>query len=158
MCLRLLVPLPWAARTWTLPVRTALAPAARYDPEQGRRHPTLTAWARPLLQVVRRWGPERALVVVADSTDAALDRRAACQSWTHPVTRSTRWRLDAALSAPPPPRRPGQRGRPRRTGPWWQPRAASAADPHPAWTTVTVAPWEGPGARTVAVVAAPAVW
>src|SRR5438094_880534 len=82
----LLVPIPWAARTWALPFLTALAPSERYDQEQGRRHKTLTDWARQLLRTVRRWWPDRALVVVADSTYAALDLLAACQSWAHPVT------------------------------------------------------------------------
>ncbi len=55
-CLRLVVPIPWAARTWVLPVLTALAPAARDHRERGQRHKTLTDWARQLLLVVRRWG------------------------------------------------------------------------------------------------------
>jgi hypothetical protein len=46
VCLRLLVRIPWAARTWALPVLTALAPSERYDREQGRRHKSLTDWAR----------------------------------------------------------------------------------------------------------------
>ena len=122
VCLMLLVPIPWAARTWALPVLTALAPSERYDREQGRRHKTLTDWARQLLLVVRRWWPERAIVAVADSTYAALEFLAACRSWRTPVTVVTRLRLDAALYAPAPPRRPGQIGRPRLQG-------TAAADP-----------------------------
>src|SRR5919112_3790541 len=68
VCLMLLVPIPWAARTWALPVLTTLAPSERYDREQGRRHKSLTDWARQLLLVVRRCWPERAIVAVADST------------------------------------------------------------------------------------------
>src|SRR5438045_1602180 len=57
VCLMLLVPIPWAARTWALPVLTALAPSERYDAERGRRHKTITDWARQLLLTVRRWWP-----------------------------------------------------------------------------------------------------
>jgi hypothetical protein len=74
----LLVPIPWAGRTWALPVLSALAPSARFDATRGRRHKALTDWARQLLRVVRRWWPERAIVAVADSGYAALTFLAAC--------------------------------------------------------------------------------
>jgi hypothetical protein len=88
-----------------------LAPSERYDREHGRQHKALTDWARQLLLVVRRWWPDRALIAVADSTYAALEFLAACQSWARPVTVVTRLRLDAALYLPAPPRYPGQRRR-----------------------------------------------
>src|SRR5207302_4180599 len=116
ICLLLLVPIPFAARTWALPVLTALAPSARYDATRGRPHKTITDWARQLLLVVRRWWPDRAIVVDADSTYAAQDFLAACAAWRTPLTVVTRLRLDAALYAPAPPRQPGQRGRPRLKG------------------------------------------
>ncbi len=59
VCVMLLVPIPWAGRTWALPVLTALAPSERYDREHGRRHKALTDWAGQLLLVVRRWWPDR---------------------------------------------------------------------------------------------------
>jgi hypothetical protein len=158
VCLMLLVPIPWAARTWALPFLTALAPSERYDHEQGRHHKTLTDWARQLLRTVRHWWPDRLIVAVADSTYAALELLAACQSWAQPVILITRLRLDAALYEPAPPRRPGQRGRPRRKGKRLPTLAAIAADPHTAWAPVTVARWYGCGARTVEVVSATAVW
>src|SRR5512134_4202363 len=86
LSLMLLVPIPWAGRTWALPVLTALAPSERHDTERGRRHKTLTDWARQLLLVVRRWWPQRAIVAVADSTYAALEFLAACRAWRAPVT------------------------------------------------------------------------
>ena len=158
VCLMLLVPIPWAARTWALPVLTALAPSERHDVERGRRHKTLTDWARQLLLVVRRWWPERAIVAVADSTYAALEFLAACRAWCTPVTIVTRLRLDAALYAPAPPRRAGQIGRPRLKGPRQPTLAAVAADPHTRWTEQTVAQWYGSGPRTVAITSATAVW
>jgi hypothetical protein len=153
-----LVPIPWAARTWALPVLTALAPAERHDSERGRRHKTLTDWARQLLLVVRRWWPERAIVAVADSTYAALEFLAACRSGRAPVTVVTRLRLDAALYAPAPPRRPCQIGRPRLKGPRQPTLAAVAADPRTLWTELTVAQWYGAGERTVEIASATAVW
>ena len=106
VCLMLLVPIPWATRTWVLPILTPLVPSERYDRERGQRHKSLTDWARQMLLMVRHWWPERAIVAVADSTDAALEFLAACRSWSTPITIATRLRLDAALYAPAPPRRP----------------------------------------------------
>ncbi|MDP9363111.1 MAG: transposase, partial [Chloroflexota bacterium] len=97
VCLMLLVPIPWAARTWALPFLTALAPSERYDRQHGRRHKALTDWARQLLLAARRWWPDRELVAVADSSYAALGFLAACRSWRAPVAVVTRLRLDAAL-------------------------------------------------------------
>ena len=98
----LLAPIPWARRVWALPVLTALAPSERYARERGVRHKRLTDWAHQLLRQVRRWLPGRALIMVADSTFAALDLLAALAPC---LTCITRFRLDAQLFAPPPPRR-----------------------------------------------------
>jgi hypothetical protein len=65
---------------------------------------------------VRRWLPERALIVVADTSYAALDFLAWCARQTRPITVITRLRLDAALYRPAPARRPGRRGRSRLKG------------------------------------------
>ena len=143
----LLVPIPWAGRVWALPFLTALAPSERYDQEHGRRHKTLADWARQLLRVVRRWWPDRPLIAVADSSYAALELLAACQAWPQPVTVITRLRLDAALYAPAPPRRPRQVGRPRLKGPRLPTLAAVAGDPTTAWAPLTVPDWYGTGPR-----------
>jgi hypothetical protein len=158
VCLMLLVPIPWAARTWALPVLTALAPSERYHRERGQRHKTLTDWARQLLLVVRRWWPERVIVAVADSTYAALEFLAACRAWRDPVTVVTRLRLDAALYDPAPPRRPRQTGRPRLKGSRQPTLATVAAAPETVWTALSVAHWYGAGERTVEVASATAVW
>jgi len=158
ICLMLLVPVPWAARAWALPVLTALAPSERYAASRGRRHKTLPDWARQLLLVVRRWWPDRPLVAVADSTYATLPLLARCRRLAAPITFITRLRLDAALYAPAPPRRPGQIGRPRRKGERLPTLASVAADPATVWTPLTVAQWYGIGERAVDVATATAVW
>lgn len=145
LCLLLLVPIPWAARTWALPFLAVLAPSERHDRERGRRHKTLTDWARQMLRQVRRWLPARAIVVVADSGYAAIALLACCARLTRPVTVITRRRLDAALYAPAPPRRPGQNGRPRVKGGRLPTLAARLADPATPWTPVVVANWYGEG-------------
>src|SRR5919201_6067362 len=157
-CLMLLVPIPWAVRTWALPVLTALAPSERYNRTHHRRHKTVTDWARQLLLVVRRWWPDRPLVAVADSTYATLPLLASCRRLVAPITFITRLRLDAALSAPAPPRAPRQIGRPRLKGDRLPALATVAEDPATVWTPLTVAQWYGSAERRVDVSSATAVW
>jgi len=158
VCLMLLVPIPWAGRVWALPFLTALAPSERYHRERDRQHKTLTEWARQLLLQVHRWLPERALVVVADSTYASLELLASCQRGFRPITVITRLRLDAALYEPAPARQPGQLGRPRLKGQRLPTLAARLADPTTQWATATIAHWYGAGERQVELASDTAVW
>src|SRR4051794_27387488 len=112
LSLMLLAPIPWAGRVWALPFLTCLAPSERYDQQQGGRHKKLTDWARQMLFRARRWLPGRTLVLVADSSFAALDLLSVLTQ--QGVIAITRLRLDAALYEPPPPRRAGAHGRPRK--------------------------------------------
>ncbi len=70
-------------------------------------HKKLTDWARQMISQVRRWLPNRAMVVVADSSYAVLELLAPCVGLPTPVTMVTRLRLDAALYDPAPPRAAG---------------------------------------------------
>jgi hypothetical protein len=158
LCLMLLVPIPWAGRVWALPFLTILAPSERHDRGRGRRHKTLTDWARQALLLLRRWLPGRAIVVVADSGYAVIALLARCARLAQPVAVITRLRLDAALYDPAPPREPRQRGRPRVKGQRLPTLAARIADPSTVWAAVIVADWYGEGARTVEIASATAVW
>ena len=135
--LMLLAEVSWARRVWALPFLTVLAPSRRYHEARGRRHKTITDWARQMLCRLRRWLPDRELVVVGDSTYATLKLLAACQGMTPPVTFLTRLRLDAVLHEPPPPRRPGQIGRPRVVGPRLPSLQTVLTDPATVWTDLT---------------------
>ncbi|NTV99995.1 MAG: transposase [Oscillochloris sp.] len=157
LCMMLLVPIPWAQRVWALPVLSVLAPSERYHQERGQRHKTLTDWARQMITQVRRWLPERLLVVVADSTYAALELLAACQGLPQPVTLITRLRLDAGLYDPPPPPKKGQRGRPPQKGKRQPTLLARLSDPATDWQTVTVR-WYGGLTRTVRLATGTALW
>src|SRR5207253_8525438 len=114
--LQLLAHIPWVGRVWALPFLTVLAPSERYHQERGQRHKHLTDWARQLIRQLRRWLPDRALVVVADSTYAALELLPDAAGLRPAVTVVTRLRLDAALYDPAPARVAGRRGRPRLKG------------------------------------------
>jgi hypothetical protein len=154
----LLVPIPWAKRVWALPFLTALAPSERYYHSRRRGHKNLTVWARQLLLQVRRWLPARELIVVADSSFAVIELLARLSRLTRPICMITRFRLDAALYEPVPPRQPGQRGRPRRKGARLPTLAHVLANVETVWTRVKIADWYGERDRQVDLVSGTAVW
>jgi hypothetical protein len=148
-------PIPWAKRCWALPFCTVLAPSERYYLQRGRHPNKLTDRARQLLLMVKRWVPERPIVVVADSSFAALELLDAVR---RKVCVITRLRLDAALFDPAPQRAPGTIGRPRRKGER-QPTLkaiSTAKDTH--WRAVTLSQWYGQGDKVVEIATGTAVW
>ena len=158
LCLMLLVPIPWVGRVWALPFLTVLAPSERYHTTRGVRHKTLLDWARQAVLLLRRWYPARELVVVADSSYAALDFLAACSQRPARTTIVTRLRLDAALYEPAPAPDPHRRGRPRVKGDRLPTLAQVLADPATAWTSLVVACWYGNQPRPVEIASGTAVW
>lgn len=64
----------------------------------------------------RRWIPLRAIVLVADSSFAALEVLDALRQLPTSISVITRLRLDAALYEPAPERQAKQMGRPRKVG------------------------------------------
>ena len=110
--LMLLTRIGWAGRHWALPFLTALVVSARYDRRKGRRHKTVTDYAQQMLVCLRRWLPDRDLVVVADGGYAKREFLRHCQSMSKPIVVVTKLRKDASRYQPAPARRPGQIGRP----------------------------------------------
>ena len=149
--------IPWAGRRWALPFLTVLAPSERYYRQRGRRHKKLTGWARQMVLQLRRWLPSRPLVLVGDSGYAVLDLLHFCQSLREPVTLIARLRLDAALYAPAPPRRPGQKGRPRVKGARLPTLKELLEQPALSWTTTPVAWFDG-STRNLELASQTAVW
>ena len=141
LSLMLLVPMPWAKRVWALPFWTVLAPCERYHQERGQRHKQLTDGARQMLLIVRRWAPERSLVLVTDSRFAVMTLWWRLRRVAPPICRLTRVRLDAALYAPALPRQPRQTGRPRVQGKRLPTVAHVLANPATGWQTATGHGW-----------------
>ena len=165
----LLAPVPFAGKVWALPFLTALAPSERYAQAQGRRHKPLTERARLLLLLLARWLPGRRVIAVADSSYAAIELLAAIAKRSargkgggavprRRVSVITRLRLDARLFDPPPPPRPGAKGRPRVSGARQPTLSQRLADPNTAWQRVTVTGWYGQGERRLDVVSGRAIW
>jgi DDE superfamily endonuclease len=131
--LALWVPLPMGTRGFALPILFRLYVGAKRGgradapsrPRAGTRQraaeaahaahprPSKLELARELITPVAQWAGERTVYVV---TDSAYAGRAILEGRPANVEVISRLRLDAALWARPGPRRPGQRGRPRRRG------------------------------------------
>jgi hypothetical protein len=156
LSLMLLAPIGWAGRVWALPFLTVLAPSERYCRIRGLRHKRLTDWARQVALRARRWLPGREIILVGDSSFAALDLLAALRH--HGMVCVTRLRLDAALYEPAPPRKPGTKGRPHKKGTRLPTLAQVLADPATSWQTVSVTHWYGTPERRLEICSQTAVW
>jgi hypothetical protein len=156
ICLMVLTPIPWACRVWALPFLTVLAPSKRYHEQHGKKHKTITDWARQMIRQLHRWLPERALVIVADGSYAVVAFLANLVRLPH-VTLVTRMRLDAALYDPAPTREAGKKGRPAVKGKRQPTLAKRLTDPATAWQTNTVC-WYGGITRSVEMATGTALW
>jgi hypothetical protein len=154
----LLTPIPWAQRVWALPFLTALTPSERFSQQHRRRHKPLTSWARQLVLQLRRWLPDRDLVLLTDQAFSALELLTRLQGLRRPITCITRLRTDARLFAPPPVGRPKRAGRPRLVGKRLPPLQQRLHSKKTSWTKLTVRHWYGAVARPVEYVSGIALW
>src|SRR5437588_10928339 len=152
----LLTPIPWAKRVWALPFLTVLAPSERYHEQHGKRHKTLTDWARQMIRQLHRWLPGRALVVVADGSYAVLEFLANVLRLPL-VTIVTRMRLDAALYDPAPAREADKKGRPAVKGKRQPTLTKRLLDCETVWQTCMVC-WYGGITRSVELATGVALW
>jgi DDE superfamily endonuclease len=95
--------------------------------------------------------------VVADTSYAALELLAWCARQARPITVITRLRLDAALYAPAPVRRRGQRGRRRLKGQRVKKLTERLQDGRTRWQTCQL-PWYGGQSRRLHLASGTAVW
>lgn len=108
--LAVLIPMPWSNRWWALPVLSALASPPPKDqskagkssgrtkpplPVKRRAHKSSIDWARQLALQVRRWTPDRPIVLVADGGFASVALATMCRR--HDITLICRMKLNAAF-------------------------------------------------------------
>jgi hypothetical protein len=154
----LLVRIPWAKRIWGLPFLTVLAPSERYYESSPGRHKKLTDWARQMGKQVRRWLPKRKIILVADSSYAALELLDSLMSLSEPIYMLTQLRLDAALYEPAPQRTSTTVGRPRKKGRRLPKLAEVLKDERTVWQRATVDNWYGQGPTEIEFTSSTAVW
>jgi hypothetical protein len=121
-------------KTWCLPVLVRLFRGKKRCQAERRPYRKTTQLAAELIRGLAEALPHRRLIVVGDAayTNSSVIKRRPAN-----VTVVGRSRLDAALYEPPPPRRPGQRGRPRVRGAAVPSPAAQVAAPGTKWRKVT---------------------
>ena len=154
----LLVKIPWAKRVWGLPFLTALAPSERYYDSKPCGHKKLTDWARQMGMQVRRWLPNRKIILVADSSYAALELLDSLLTLPNPVYMVTQLRLDAALYKPVSEPELKPVGRPRKKGARLPTLNDVLANEQTIWQKVTIDNWYGQGPTQVEITSDTAVW
>ena len=158
LTLMLLVPIPFAERVWALPFLTVLAPSERFYQGKGRAHKKLTDWMRQTLLQVRRWLPGRPIIFVADSSYAVLELLWRMTQLANPITMVVRFRMDAALYEPAPPRQKGQKGRPRKKGERLPSLEQVAASAKTLWKSHVIGCWYGEAKRVIEITTGTAIW
>lgn len=137
---------------------TCLAPSERFYEQKARAHKKLTHWGRQMVLQLRRWLPDRPLVIVADSSFAVIVWLFQLAQLPGQICLIVRFRLDAALYEPAPKRRPGQRGRPRVKGQRLPSLEQVAQNTKTKWKRVVLPDWYGDGRRIVEIVSDTAIW
>jgi hypothetical protein len=153
----LLVPVPWSKRVWALPFLTVLAPSEKTNQANGKRHKTSIDWIGQMIGQVRRWLPERQIVLVVDGGLAAIKLGQRCIGYANPVTYVSRLRLDAGLYDWPSLQPKGKRGPKPKKGSRQPTLKARLHDPATVWQTITIG-WYRGETRTLDIATGTALW
>ena len=153
----LLVSVPWSQRIWALPFLTVLAPSEKTNLSNRKRHKTSIDWVGQMIGQVRRWLPERQVVLVVDGGLAAIKLGQRCLGYANPVTYVSRLRLDACLHDWPGPQPKGKRGPKPKKGKRQPALKARLTDPATVWQTITIDWYQGKQ-RTLDIATGLSLW
>lgn len=155
MCLMLLTPISWAKRIWALPFLTVLAPSERYYQQKEKPYKKITDWARQMMLQLKRWLPNRQLIVVADSSYACYSLLDAVR---HHVCMITPLRLDARLFDVPPPQPAGKRGPKPKIGKRQLTLKQRLGQDATQWQTLIIPQWYGQSNKVMQMATGTALW
>jgi DDE superfamily endonuclease len=108
LCLMLLVRVPWFQRPWALPIVSVPTLTPATSAKLGKHHRTTIQAAQVLIWLVRRWHPEREIVLIGDGGFAAASLGHTCCRLR--VRFVSRLLLTAQLYDPVPPQPKGKPG------------------------------------------------
>jgi hypothetical protein len=148
----------FAKRTWGLPFLTVLCRSQRADAKRQRPHRTVPEKAAWGMRLIARWCAGRRLVMVGDGAFASL---ALFRTLRDDAVCVARCRMDARFFNPPPPRKTGQKGRPRIVGTRQLTPKTRAVRKATKWVRMTIAGWRGKDGtmgRDVDVTTGTALW
>ncbi len=151
--MQVLVRVPWSTRVWALPFLTVLGwPKDKH----GKRGPkTSVRIVRQMMCQVRRWLPERMIVLVVDGSFAAVSLALACTK--QDVVMVSRMRLEAALYRQPGSQPAGKRGRRPTKGIRQRSLKVWAARRDTPWEEIEI-DWYGGKRKRVLVFSRTALW
>ena len=138
ICLAVVVPVPWSQRTWALPFMIVLALGKKTSAKLNKRHHTIVQWAEYMIDKVRRWQPEREIILAGDGSYAAIVLAHRCQRLKKPVQLVSRLRLDARLFDLPSPQPKSKRGPKPQKGARQSQLSQRLKDPQTAWKKLKV--------------------
>jgi DDE superfamily endonuclease len=159
-CMSVLVHVPWSQRPWALPFLIVPVLSEKTCQQLGKRHCGTVGWAMRLITQVRRWHPQRDMVLVGDGAYASVTLVQTCQRFQKPVTLVTRLRLDAGLYDVVGPQPAGKRGPTPKKGKKGAPQpklTERLIDPTTAWQCLTV-PGYGGQHKMLAVLTGVSLW
>jgi hypothetical protein len=132
-----------------------LATTPEVSERLGKRHKTVGMWAHQMINLVRRWLPDRQIKLMGDTAYTILEL--GLHANTQQVTLMTTGRLDAVLHEPPPQRTKHTIGRPRVVGKRLPSLEQVLQDPKTIWLNFTLG-WYSEGERTIEVCTGTALW
>jgi hypothetical protein len=138
LCLALLVPSPWGGREWALPILAVPTRSPALSQQLGKPHRTVPDYAQLLIRLVRRWQPDRELILVGDSAFAVARLGHTCRE--RGVRLVSRLVLNAQLYDPVPPQPRGKPGVKPKKGPRQPKLCDRLSDEATVWQT-EVLPW-----------------
>lgn len=159
-CVCLLVHVPWCRRSWALPFLVMPTLSTKLCKKLDKVHRSPVYWAQWTLRRVRRWHPDRHVILIGDGSYSALDLVATAQELTKQKPKATvvtGLRLDAGLFDFAPPRLPGERGRNRLKGAPLSRLRDRLLDPETPWQDTTVN-WYGGQAKRLQIVSEVCLW
>ena len=152
-----LVPVPWSTRVWALPFLTVLAPSKRTNHANGKHHKTSIDWIMQMITAVRRWVPDRIIVLVTDGGLVAIKLGLRCARFGNPVTHISRLRLNARLFDKPGPQPPGKPGPKPKKGQRQPSLKRRLQDPKTQWWEISI-PWYGGKKREIEIATGLSLW
>jgi hypothetical protein len=151
------VPVPWGRRRWALPFMSVPALSPKSSQTLGKTHRTQTQWAVYMIEKVRRWQPERQIILVGDGDYAAKELIDTCQGFQQPVQFVSKLRLDAVLYDFPAPTQPGKAGPKPKKGSLQPKLIQRLFRIDTPWQSLTV-PWYDGRTKTLQVATGTALW
>jgi hypothetical protein len=155
LCLMLLVRLPWCRRPWALPIVSVPTLTPATSAKLSKRHRTTIQAAQVLIWLVRRWYPQREIVLIGDGGFAAASLGHTCRGLR--VRFVSRFLLTAQLYDPVPPQPQGKPGVKPNTGPRQRKLTQRLQDAATAWLRQEI-PWYAGEQLKMDVLTGEALW